>query len=80
MGSGDTDTTQLDELFMPEKSMKNPLVPLGAFATAGVLSAGLISFRNGNYQLSQKLMRARVLVQAGTVALMVGTAVYYGKF
>ncbi|KAH9310679.1 hypothetical protein KI387_025714, partial [Taxus chinensis] len=41
-----------------------------AFATAGVLAAGLISFRNGNYMLSQKLMRARVLLQGGTVALM----------
>ncbi|KAL8141977.1 hypothetical protein V2J09_015009 [Rumex salicifolius] len=31
----------------------------GALMTAGVLTAGLISFRNGNSQLGQKLMRAR---------------------
>jgi len=80
MGSRDVDTAQLQELFEPEKSVKNPFVPLGALATAGVLTAGLVSFRNGNYQLSQKLMRARVVTQAGTVALMLGTALYYGKF
>lgn len=46
--------------------------------TAGVLTAGLISFRRGNSHLGQKLMRARVVVQGATVALMVGTAYYYG--
>lgn len=50
----------------------------GALATAGVLTAGLISFRRGNSQLGQVLMRARVVVQGATVALMVGTAYYYG--
>ncbi|KAK6115506.1 hypothetical protein DH2020_007775 [Rehmannia glutinosa] len=33
----------------------------------------------GNSHLGQKLMRARVVVQGATVALMVGTAYYYGK-
>ena len=51
----------------------------GALVTAGVLTAGLISFRQGNSQLGQKLMRARVVVQGATVALMVGTAFYYGE-
>lgn len=51
----------------------------GAFMTAGVLTAGLISFRQGNSHLGQKLMRARVVVQGATVALMVGTAYYYGE-
>ncbi|EXC31163.1 hypothetical protein L484_004929 [Morus notabilis] len=50
----------------------------GALLTAGVLTAGLISFRQGNSQLGQMLMRARVVVQGATVALMVGTAYYYG--
>lgn len=50
----------------------------GAFLTAGVLTAGLISFRQGNSRLGQKLMRARVVVQGATVALMVGSAYYYG--
>ncbi|KAJ4747606.1 RING-H2 finger protein ATL48 [Rhynchospora pubera] len=54
------------------------LVP-GALLTAGVLTAGLISFRQGNSNLGQKLMRARVVVQGATVALMVGSAYYYGE-
>lgn len=47
--------------------------------TAGVLTAGLISFKQGNSLLGQKLMRVRVVVQGATVALMVGTAYYYGE-
>lgn len=50
----------------------------GALMTAGVLTAGLISFRQGNSQLGQLLMRTRVVAQGATVALMVGTAYYYG--
>lgn len=51
----------------------------GALITAGVLTAGLISFRQGNSHLGQMLMRGRVVVQGATVALMVGTAYYYGE-
>ncbi|KAF4370392.1 hypothetical protein CsatB_013756 [Cannabis sativa] len=75
MGSAEAD---FDDLFVEKKRVRNPFVPLGAFLTAGVLTAGLISFKRGNSQLGQKLMRARVVVQGGTVALMVGTAYYYG--
>ncbi|KAD4887914.1 hypothetical protein E3N88_19986 [Mikania micrantha] len=50
-----------------------------ALITTGVLTAGLISFKQGNSQLGQILMRARVVAQGGTVALMVGTAAYYGE-
>lgn len=71
--------SELDDLFPGKKRVKNPFVPIGAFLTAGVLTAGLISFRQGNSQLGQKLMRARVVVQGATVALMVGTAYYYGE-
>ncbi|KAH7292682.1 hypothetical protein KP509_29G080700 [Ceratopteris richardii] len=66
-----------EELFGKKKYERNPLVPLGAFATLGVLVFGLVSFRQGNHKRSQLLMRARVGVQAATVALMVGT-VYFG--
>ncbi|KAK9278409.1 hypothetical protein L1049_027974 [Liquidambar formosana] len=69
----------LEDLFDQKKRVRNPLVPIGALMTAGVLTAGLISFRRGNSQLGQKLMRARVVVQGATVALMVGTAYYYGE-
>ncbi|GAB2271478.1 RING-H2 finger protein atl48 [Dionaea muscipula] len=65
--------------FDNKKRVRNPLVPIGALITAAVLTAGLISFRQGNSQLGQKLMRARVVVQGATVALMVGTAYYYGE-
>uniref|UniRef100_A0A2P2KAW7 HIG1 domain-containing protein n=1 Tax=Rhizophora mucronata TaxID=61149 RepID=A0A2P2KAW7_RHIMU len=68
----------LEQLFEEKKRVRNPLVPVGALMTAGVLTAGLISFRQGNSQLGQVLMRARVVVQGATVALMVGTAFYYG--
>merc|ERR1719324_1498384 len=55
------------------KSKRSPLVIVGALATAGVLTAGLISFRDGQAGRSQALMRARVGLQAATVALMVAT-------
>ncbi|KAI4336110.1 hypothetical protein L6164_014679 [Bauhinia variegata] len=67
------------EIFEEKKRVRNPWVPVGALVTAGVLTAGLISFRQGNSQLGQLLMRARVVAQGGTVALMVGTAYYYGE-
>ncbi|XAR51841.1 hypothetical protein NMG60_11006599 [Bertholletia excelsa] len=70
---------ELETLFEGNKRVKNPLVPVGALITAGVLTAGLISFRMGNSHLGQLLMRARVIAQGGTVALMVGTAYYYGE-
>ncbi|XP_038679183.1 RING-H2 finger protein ATL48-like [Tripterygium wilfordii] len=69
----------LDDFFEQKKRVRNPFVPVGALMTAGVLTAGLISFRRGNSQLGQLLMRARVVVQGATVALMVGTAYYYGE-
>ncbi|KAL2321852.1 hypothetical protein Fmac_026231 [Flemingia macrophylla] len=69
----------VEEIFEDKKRVRNPFVPIGALVTAGVLTAGLISFRQGNSQLGQKLMRARVVVQGATVALMVGTAFYYGE-
>ncbi|OMO78412.1 hypothetical protein COLO4_24770 [Corchorus olitorius] len=69
----------LEELLEGKKRVRNPLVPVGALMTAGVLTAGLISFRQGNSRLGQVLMRARVVVQGATVALMVGTAYYYGE-
>ncbi|KAK0587446.1 hypothetical protein LWI29_022914 [Acer saccharum] len=68
----------LEELLQEKKRVRNPFVPIGALMTAGVLTAGLISFRRGNSRLGQTLMRARVVVQGATVALMVGTAYYYG--
>lgn len=57
-----------------EKSMeqfrKNPLVPIGALTTAAILVGGLLSFRVGNIQLSQYMMRARVVAQGATLGIL----------
>lgn len=52
------------------KFARNPLVPIGSAVTAGILVAGLLSFRAGNTQLSQQLMRARVLAQGATLGVL----------
>lgn len=49
-------------------------LPAGAVATALVLGAGLCSFSLGRVGLSQQLMRARVVAQGATVAIMATTA------
>ncbi|KAM4039837.1 HIG1 domain family member 2A, mitochondrial [Anomaloglossus baeobatrachus] len=55
------------------KVKENPFVPLGCLATAGVLTYGLIAFKQGKTRQSQLLMRARILSQGFTVAaIMVG--------
>ncbi|XP_043723821.1 RING-H2 finger protein ATL48-like [Telopea speciosissima] len=71
--------TEVEELFDQKKRVKNPFVPIGAILTAGVLTAGLISFRQGNSLLGQKLMRDRVVVQGATVALMVALLTITGR-
>eukprot|EP00752_Nemacystus_decipiens_P010980 g9757.t1 len=52
------------------KAKKEPLVPIGAIATVGFLVSGIYSFKQGNKQLSQKLMRGRVAAQGFTVLVM----------
>jgi hypothetical protein len=64
------------ELTIFQKSWYGVLT--GAIATAGVLLAGLVSFKQGNFNRSQMFMRARVGFQAATVALMVGTVYVEG--
>ncbi|XP_072002370.1 HIG1 domain family member 2A, mitochondrial [Engystomops pustulosus] len=55
------------------KVRENPFVPIGCLATAGVLTFGLIAFKQGKTRQSQLLMRARILSQGFTVAaIMVG--------
>ncbi|RVX08913.1 RING-H2 finger protein ATL48 [Vitis vinifera] len=69
----------LDVQIMIGMAVSAKLVGIWALLTAGVLTAGLISFKKGNSHLGQKLMRARVVVQGATVALMLSTAYYYGE-
>ncbi|KAG8439360.1 hypothetical protein GDO86_005543 [Hymenochirus boettgeri] len=55
------------------KMQENPFVPIGCLATAGALTYGLISFKQGKTQQSQLLMRTRIIAQGFTVAaIMVG--------
>ncbi|KAG6635251.1 hypothetical protein CIPAW_11G029900 [Carya illinoinensis] len=72
-----TTEPNLEKFFEEKKRVRNPLVPIGALLTAGVLTAGLISFKQGNSHLGQMLMRARVVAQGATVALMVHHADIY---
>lgn len=48
---------------------KNPWVPLGALATAGILGTGLMHFRRGNREASQRFMRYRIIAQGVTAVL-----------
>ncbi|GFG28518.1 hypothetical protein Cfor_06390 [Coptotermes formosanus] len=67
------ETTQ--QKFM-RKLKDNPFVPIGCLMTFGALSYGLWSFRKGERQMSQYMMRARVLAQGFTiVALIVGIGI-----
>lgn len=47
---------------------------LGALVTGAILGAGLFAYKAGNKNLSQHMMRARVVAQGVTVALMLGTS------
>jgi hypothetical protein len=78
MGTRDIENLDAEDMFN-EKDRRNPLVLCGAIATAGVLCAGLLAFRKGDFNRSQQMMRARVGFQAATVALMVGTVYVQGK-
>jgi len=48
----------------PSRQPRSPLVLVGAIATAGMLVGGLVAFKKGNQNVSQSLMRARVVFQA----------------
>ncbi len=42
--------------------------------TAAVLMGGLVAFKKGNKAMSQTMMRARIIAQGGTVAIMLATS------
>lgn len=54
------------------KTKENPLVPIGLLATVAILVNGVRSMTKGDRQMSQKMMRARVVAQGFTVAALVG--------
>mmetsp|Transcript_11719 Transcript_11719/g.31566 ORF Transcript_11719/g.31566 Transcript_11719/m.31566 type:complete len:156 (+) Transcript_11719:823-1290(+) len=55
---------------------KNPMVVVGALTTAGILFSGLYFMKIGNAQMSQNMMRARVVAQGVTIALLVASTTY----
>ncbi|XP_049280105.1 HIG1 domain family member 2A, mitochondrial [Anopheles funestus] len=64
---------------MVRKINENPLVPIGCAATLTALGFGLWNFRQGRSQMSQYMMRARILAQGFTVlALIIGVGMTYG--
>ncbi len=63
-----------DEILPPKKGARNPWVLVGTGATALVLAGGFVAFKAGHARASQRMMRARVLTQGATVALMVATS------
>lgn len=60
-----------------ELCKKEPLVPIGALTTAGILAYGLSTFRRGNIRQSQRAMRARVLAQGFTIIAVVAYGGYF---
>ncbi|KYN15689.1 PREDICTED: HIG1 domain family member 2A, mitochondrial [Trachymyrmex cornetzi] len=69
-----TYTTESTETFLQKakrKTLENPLVPIGAFATITALSIGIFNFYKGNAEMQQYMMRARVGAQAFTIVCMV---------
>ncbi|KAK6178017.1 hypothetical protein SNE40_012861 [Patella caerulea] len=62
------------------KSKENPFVPMGMGVTTLALSYGLYQMKTGDRQMSQRMMRVRIVAQGATVvALMVGVLMGVGK-
>ena len=53
-----------------KKLMSQPLIPMGCLGTAGVLIYGIYNFQIGNKEMSQKMMRWRVLSQFATLSVI----------
>lgn len=78
MDSLDVGETAKNKLI--RKVAANPFVPLGCLATAGALSYGLWSFRQGRMKMSQNMMRLRIVCQGVTIAaLLAGVMITTGK-
>lgn len=61
------------------KFKENPFVPIGAAATTLCLAVGLVSFMRKRSDLSQTMMRGRILAQGFTVAGLIGGLFYSAK-
>lgn len=67
-----TEHATIDEWHQEKK--RSPLVMAGALVTGAILGAGLFAYKSGNKNMSQAMMRARVVAQGATIALMLGTS------
>lgn len=67
----------IGQLFLFIYSLKSWSSALGCGATLAALSYGIWSFRSGNQQMSQYMMRTRVLAQGLTVVALIG-GIYLG--
>lgn len=67
-------STQIPDAEWHQARKRSPLVLLGAGVTAAILGAGLFAYKSGNKNMSQTMMRARVVAQGVTVAIMMGTS------
>eukprot|EP00181_Compsopogon_caeruleus_P006554 CAMPEP_0184683288 /NCGR_PEP_ID=MMETSP0312-20130426/10640_1 /TAXON_ID=31354 /ORGANISM="Compsopogon coeruleus, Strain SAG 36.94" /LENGTH=144 /DNA_ID=CAMNT_0027135503 /DNA_START=256 /DNA_END=690 /DNA_ORIENTATION=- len=52
-----------------ERLRRHPWVPAGVLVTAGILAAGLMQFRAGNREASNRFMRYRIMAQGITLGL-----------
>ncbi|KAF7988298.1 hypothetical protein HCN44_009943 [Aphidius gifuensis] len=71
MGSEEGLETYFDK--MKKKMKENPLIGVGCVATLAALSFGLWNFQRGNQQMSQYMMRARVIAQGFTIFVAAGS-------
>ena len=56
------------------KFTEEPLVPIGCVVTTYFLASGIKSFMDRDMRKSQKMMRARVSAQFGTILVFIGYA------
>mmetsp|Transcript_55056 Transcript_55056/g.112517 ORF Transcript_55056/g.112517 Transcript_55056/m.112517 type:complete len:120 (-) Transcript_55056:136-495(-) len=63
----------LDAQLITYLGKDSPAIPMGVFATGVILLSGLVSFNNANAKMQQNFMRARIVSQGITVAIMMGS-------
>eukprot|EP01113_Clastostelium_recurvatum_P026047 TRINITY_DN3128_c0_g1_i1.p1 TRINITY_DN3128_c0_g1~~TRINITY_DN3128_c0_g1_i1.p1 ORF type:complete len:119 (+),score=29.08 TRINITY_DN3128_c0_g1_i1:39-395(+) len=69
---------QLRKASFKDMWRNDPLIIIGTGLTAVILCGGLYSMFSGKQKLSQSFMRARVIAQGATVALIIGSAYWKG--
>ena len=65
--------TDMDRFLFKYLGKGSPVVPFGCLVTGGILASGLYQFKQANPVMQQTMMRARVISQGVTVALMMAS-------